>query len=225
VTLRPPIHLQQYRGHVLTVPPATEPVSLSEVKAQLVIDGTADDALLTGFIAEARQEIEDVTGLALITQTWRLSLDHWPHGQGDWWDGVRQGAIADIYANGAPAWVQMPRYPLASIVSVTAFDEAGNGTVITVPDVFDVDTYQQPGRMALKRGQTWPIALRTINAIQIDYTAGYGNAAAVPGPIKRAIRNMVAHMYSHRGDGCDAGDAYFESGAANIVGRYRVVKI
>ena len=64
-----------------------------------------------------------------------------------------------------------------------------------------------------------------VNAVQVDYTAGYGNAAAVPGPIKRAIRNMVAHMYSHRGDGCDAGDAYFESGASAIVGRYRVVKI
>jgi len=225
VTLRPAIPLQQYRGHVLTVAPATEPVSLSEVKAQLVIDGTADDALIAGFITDARQEIEDVTGLALVTQTWRLSLDHWPSGRGDWWDGVRQGAIADIYASGARAWVSMPRYPLASIASVTVFAEDGTDSAVTVADVFDVDTYQQPGRMALKRGQTWPIALRAINAIQIDYTAGYGNAAAVPGPIKRAIRNMVAHMYSHRGDGCNAGDAYHESGAANIVGRYRVVKV
>jgi hypothetical protein len=225
MSLRPSPRLHQYRGHVQTVAPATEPVTLSEVKAQLVIDGTADDALLTSFIAEARQEIEEVTGLALITQEWRLSLDHWPNGREPWWDGVRQIAISELATGGVPAWVQLPRYPLQSVDDVTVFDEPGNPASVTVANVFDVDTYQKPGRMALRRGQTWPVALRTVNAIQIDYTAGYGNAAAVPGPIKRAIRNMVAHMYSHRGDGCNAGDAYYESGASGIVGRFRVVEI
>jgi uncharacterized phiE125 gp8 family phage protein len=85
-----------------------------------------------------------------------------------------------------------------------------------------VDTYQKPGRLALKRGQVWPIALRTINAIQIDYTAGH---AQVPAPLKRAVKAMVAHMYGHRGDGCSASDAFNDSGAAEIVGRYRVVRI
>lgn len=225
MTLRPVIRLTQYRGHVLETPPATEPVSLQEVKAQLVVDGTADDALLSSFITESRHEIEEVTGLALITQSWRLSLDHWPGGREEWWDGVRQGAIADLYASGVPAWVEIPRYPLASVDTVTVFDEAGTPNVVSVASVFDIDTYQKPGRMALKRGQTWPIALRTVNAIQIEYTAGYGAAVDVPAPIKRAIKNMVAHMYSHRGDGCSAGDAYHESGAAMIVGRYQVVRL
>jgi hypothetical protein len=223
MTLRPNIPLHQYRGHVITVPPATEPVTLAEVKAQLVIDGTADDAMLTDFIAEARQELEDITGLALITQEWRLSLDRWPGAREPWWDGVRQGALSEL--SGVPGQVAMPRYPLVTIDDVTVYGLDGVGVAVDVAATFDVDTYQKPGRMALRFGQTWPIALRPTNAIEVEYTAGYGAAANVPGPIKRAIRNMVAHMYAHRGDGCNAGDAWHESGAADIAGRYAVARL
>ena len=223
MSLRPAIPLRQYRGHVLQTPPDVEPVSVQEVQAVLVIEEGQDDALIADMIAEAREEIENATGLAMVTQSWRLSLDRWPGAMADWWDGVRQIAISELYANSPVPWVHLPRYPLQTVDTVTVFNEAGAPSVITVANVFDVDPYQQPGRMALKRGQTWPIALRTINAIQIYYTAGYGNAAAVPAPLKRAIKNMVAHMYEHRG--CGASEAYEASGAAAIVGRYRVVAI
>jgi len=225
MTLRPIIRLTQYRGNVLTVAPATEPVTLAEVKGALVISDTGQDAYLTSLLEEARQEVEEVTGLALITQTWRLSLDHWPNGVEQWWDGVRQAAISELYAAGVRPWVPIPRYPLRTIASVTVFDQAGNDTAVTVADVFDVDTYQRPGRMALKSGATWPIALRDTNAIQIDYTAGYGAAVDVPAPIKRAIRQMACYMYEHRGDGCEPKDAYQASGAAAIMGRYEVKAI
>ena len=223
MSLRPAIPLHQYRGHVLIAAPATEPVTLQEIRAQLAIDGTDDDELLTDMIVEARQEIEDASGMALVTQSWRLSLDRWPNGIEEWWTGTRQGAIGNIVSR--PAWVELPRSPLASIVAVSVFDDLGAETVVDVASVFDVDTYQTPGRMALKVGKTWPIALREINAIQIDYTAGYGAAADVPAPIKRAIKAMVGYLYSHRGDDCSAGDAMAESGAGMIVGRYKVKRV
>jgi hypothetical protein len=222
MSLRPKIELRQYRGHVLTLAPATEPVTLAEIKAQLVIDDSADDALLNDMITEARQEIEDVTGIAMIAQGWRLSLDRWPGNFEPWWDGVKQASIADFALSAVPGWVSLPRYPLQQIDGVTVFAEDATSAAVTVASVFDVDTYQTPGRMALKRGQTWPIALRTINAIQIDYTAGY---AVVPAPFRRAIKNMVAYMYEHRGDGCTGGDAYVASGAADIVGKYKVIEV
>jgi uncharacterized phiE125 gp8 family phage protein len=223
MALRPVIPLTQYRGHVITAQPAIEPVSVQEVQAAIAVHG--DDDFIASLITEARQEIEEMTGLALITQSWRLSLDRWPGAREDWWDGVRQAAISEIYATGVPAWVQLPRYPLQAIDAVTVFDEASNSQTVTVGDVFDIDTYQKPGRMALRRGQTWPIALRTVNAIQIDYTAGYGAALDVPAPLKRAIRAMAAYMYEHRGDGCTGADAYAASGAAAIVGRYKVTGV
>ena len=122
--------------------------------------------------------------------------------------------------------MELPRYPLQSVSGVNVYDEAGNATAVVVATVFDVDAQQMPGRIALKSGQTWPIATREINAIELTYISGYGDAASdVPAPLKRAIRSMVAYVYAHRGDDCDMGDAYEASGAAKVAGRYRVVKI
>jgi hypothetical protein len=224
MSLRHANMISYYRGSVIEVYPSVEPVTLSEVKALLVIDGSGDDALLTDMIEESREFIEHIAGLAMITQQWRLSLDRWPMTPSPWWDGVQQMAISEL--TGQNASLQIPVWPLQTVNVVTVFDSAGTGASVTIADVFDVDTYQHPGRLSLKYGATWPIALRDTNAIQIEYTAGYGATAAdVPGPLKRAIKTIVGYMYSHRGDGCDSGDAYTESGAAAIVGRYKVVRI
>jgi len=224
MSLRAPEIINYYRGSVIQTYPAIEPVTLAEVKALLVIDGASDDSMLTDMIGEAREFIEHISGLAMITQTWRLSLDRWPVRQTPWWDGMRQMPISEL--GGIDRSLVVPVWPLQTVTAVRVFDDAGNAATVNIAATFDVDTYRQPGRISLRNGAVWPIALRTSNAIEIDYTAGYGTtAASVPGPLKRAIKAMVVHMYSHRGDGCDPGDAYQESGAAAIVGRYKVVRI
>jgi uncharacterized phiE125 gp8 family phage protein len=119
----------------------------------------------------------------------------------------------------------IPRWPLASITSITTFDENSNSTSVTVANVFDIDIYQTPGRLTLKRGQTWPVALRANNAIQIIYVSGYANAAAVPSPMKRAIKQLAAFLYSNRGDDCDPSQAYVDSGAQAIMAQYKVARI
>ena len=166
--------------------------------------------------------IEEATGIAMINQTWRLSLDAWPSQRADWWDGVRQGAIADI--NGAPDYVYLPRYPLASIDAVTVYDDAGTPASVVVAETFNVDTYQKPGRMVLRNGATWPIALRNSNAIDVDYIAGFGaTAASVPPTLRRAVKQVAAYLYSHTGDDCTPDDALGAAGA--LLGAYRVKRI
>lgn len=225
MSLRTPVIMNQYRGSVLVTGPAIEPVTLSEIKRHMRVDDGAEDQYIFDAIAEARQEIEDQSGLALITQSWRLTLDHWPRQREEWWDGVRQSSITELYGPQSYASLILPRYPLQSITSVTVYDEASNSESVVVADVFDVDTYQRPGRMRLKSGATWPIALRPTNAIEIVYVAGFGAAGStVPAPIKRAIRNMATYLYEHRGD-CGSEDAYYASGADKIIAKYRPAKI
>ena len=101
------------------------------------------------------------------------------------------------------------------------YDEASNETSVTVADTFDVDPYSIPGRMTLKAGQTWPVALRANNAIEIAFVAGYTSAANVPATFKRAVKQLAAYNYSHRGDECDPADAYRASGAEAIMAQYR----
>lgn len=226
MTLRAPVAVNTPRANVRQTPPAVEPVSLSEIKAHLAVDTSADDALLTAMIGEAREEIEQMSGLAMISQTWRMTIDRWPGGRQEWWDGVRDGSISELFGPASAGKLSLPVYPLISVQAVTVYDEASNATSVNIANTFDIDTQSRPGRLGLKYGATWPIALRPTNAIQIDYTAGFGTVAgAVPGPLKLAIKVLVAYLYSHRGDNCDPAQAWHASGAAGIVGEYRVKRI
>jgi hypothetical protein len=217
--------LYQHRGHVRTVAPAVEPVTADELRAQLFETGdTLPDATANDLIAEAREMIEEFTGLALITQTWRLALDNWPGGREMWWDGMRQMPISEIYAKGSLRAVELPRYPLQSVSSVTVFDDADNGAVVNVAAAFVVDPYRKPGRMVLRDGATWPVALRAANAIEVVYVAGYGaSATAVPAALKRAVKQVAAYLYTHNGDGCTVEDAL--AGARQMLDAYSVKRI
>jgi uncharacterized phiE125 gp8 family phage protein len=226
MSLRAAVPLYQPRGLVLTSAPASEPVTASELRTHLRTDSTElPDAEANALITDARTEIENMTAVAFITQSWRLAIDRWPAGGEAWWDGVREMSITELYNSNTIQSLDLPRWPLASITSVTTYDEASNATSVTVANVFDVDTYRTPGRITLKRGQTWPIALRGSNAIEIVYVSGYANAAAVPSPLKRAVKQLAAFLYSNRGDDCDPSQAYVDSGAQAIMAQYKVARI
>lgn len=224
MSLRAPISYSAHRGHRIKTAPLVEPVSAAELRGHLRLDDTSEDTYLGTLISEARQFIEDMSGLALIDQTWTLTLDTWPHAERNkWWDGVEQGHISQL--QGQALAVALPRYPLSSISSVKVYDEESNETTVTVATSFDVDTDSMPGRLALQSGATWPAALRPTNAIKIEYVAGFGTAATnVPAALKRAVRILAAYMYEHRGD-CDNGNAMVDSGAQALVDSYRVVRV
>jgi len=225
MTLRPAKLLYQYRGHKQTTAPSVEPVTAAELRTHLRETATGlPDTEAEGYIAEAREYIEEQTGIALITQTWLMALDRWPSGQEPWWSGTRQGAISELA--GPSREVRLPRYPLQSIDSVTVYDEASNATVVSVAATFDVDTYQTPGRLTLKSSATWPVALRDTNGVEVSYISGYGDAATdVPAAIRGAVRRMAGYHYANRGDGCGVGNAYTMSGAETAMRAYMVARI
>lgn len=225
MSLRSTINLYQDRGSKIVTNPESEPVSLMDVKQYLRIDDNSEDSIIADQIMEARRLIEDQINLAFISQTWRLALDQWPAGGEAWWDGVREMSISELYRSNMLQSVMLPRWPLVSITSITTYDEDSNSTSITTANVFDVDTYRTPGRLTLKRGQTWPVALRANNAIEIVYVAGYANAAAVPSTMKRAVKQLAAFLYAHRGDDCDPSQAYVDSGAESIMAQFKVARI
>lgn len=223
MSLIPTVKMYQREGYTLTTAPAVEPVTAAELRAHLNVAADSDASLVV-MITAAREDIENATGLALITQVWTLSLDRWPGGAEEWWDGVREAHINSIRRTGGA--VTLRRSPVQTVDAITAYGEDDVGAVVSVSGTFIVDTANMPGRLVIRNGATWPVALRAANAIEIRYTAGYGDAGAdVPGPIKRAIMQLAAYAYSHRGDDCDLGDAYFASGAAAVMARYKVARI
>ncbi len=167
----------------LVTPPAAEPVSLTEAKQHARIDTDADDALITGLIAAARQWAEKATGRAFMTQTWQLAID-----------------AAPLPYGGVKTAINLPRAPLQSVASVEIFDD-DDAAVAWPEENYFVDTVREPGRLALRSGCVWPAPARATNGIVVTYVGGYGSdAASVPAPIRTAICQLVAHWYEHRGD-------------------------
>ena len=69
------------------------------------------------------------------------------------------------------------------------------------PALYQVDAASAPARLALKGIFAPPLTnLRAIDAVAVEFTAGYGDAGAVPQPIKQAILMTIADLCSHRGD-------------------------
>jgi len=219
MALKNTIKYVDYRGHTLETAPATEPVTAADVKNQLELDvsDTSKDSQIELYITAARQLVEEFTGLALITQVWKLTLDRWPSNQTKWWDGVRDGAVQDLVESGRASQILLPRYPLQSVDTITADDAA-----VTIADVFITDTAQKPGRLIVKRGATWPVILDNANGIEITYSAGYGaNATDVPAALRLAIIQIAAYMFEHRGD-CNTENVIDKSGASVLLKSYMI---
>ncbi len=153
---------------ILLEGPAVEPVLLSEMKAHLRLDAAAEDDLLGGLIAAARVAVETEIRRVLIAQRWRAVFDDWL------WDGLL-----------------LPVAPALSVQAVRAIDRDGAAATI---DPGDVEFEPADGSVRVI-GSPPP---RT-DRIQVDFTAGYGAAgAAVPPPLRQAIRLLVTHWYEHR---------------------------
>ncbi len=160
----------------LVTAPAAEPVSLAEAKAHLRVDITEDDSLITALITAARQHAEAITRRQLVTATWDLTLDGWPDGD----------------------TILMPLPPLQGVTSIT-YKDSGETVYALLATDYIVDKAEEPGRIVLAYGKTWPsAALYPAAAITVRFTAGYGDAAAVPQAIKQAILLLVAHWYENR---------------------------
>lgn len=215
----------QFRGLVRTVEPTGLPVSLVDIKAMVGIadDDTTFDDMLDALVRVATDYVEEQTGAALLTQTWRLSLDNLPSNRNEWWDGTRELPVT--YLDGIGRFIELPRWPVQSVTSVTLYDDEDDATVVDSA-IYYVDTDRRPGRIALRRDEIWPtVVLRAANGVQVVFVAGYGSDPCdVPGPLVQAIKMMAAFLFEHRGE-CDVGDAATRSGAALMLGQYKVRRL
>ncbi|MGE5260788.1 MAG: head-tail connector protein [Actinomycetota bacterium] len=68
-----------------------------------------------------------------------------------------------------------------------------------------MSTCSRSQRRLVLKGAVPTVAARAVNAFEIAFTAGYGGAADdVPGPIKQALKLLVAHWFERRRRSCSA---------------------
>jgi uncharacterized phiE125 gp8 family phage protein len=158
----------------LVVPPDGFAVSREQAKTHLRVEITDDDAYIEDLIAACSQHLEQMTGLKLITQTWRQYADAMP-------------------ANGC---FRLEVAPVQGIAAMTVYDADGNGTVIA-PQSLELDAVSHPARLLV---HDMAAPGRAMNGIEIDIVAGFGDTAVdVPEGLRRALLLLVAHAYEFRG--------------------------
>ncbi len=165
----------------LITPPSSEPISVADMKTQLQVDSTFtdDDALIADMISSAREEIEAITGRAIMPQQWLLATDWWPVYR--WWDYAPSRSDYDALGNyNFMGWrwnqsqtISIPRPPLISINSVTYVPQAGGAAQAIDLTTIQIDAISEPGRILPAVGSYWPIASPQANSVQITFTAGY----------------------------------------------------
>jgi hypothetical protein len=214
-----------HRGLRLITGPTVEPVVAAELRNFLKTDAaTLGDSEADLLISQARNFLEEESGIAFNTQTWEVAFDTWPGHAEPWWDGVRELPVTELYSGPARA-IELPRYPLIALTSVKTYSENSTETVVVVADTFNVDVVSRPGRMSLKQGLTWPIATREINAIVMQFTAGFGPLSTdIPAILRSAVLNLAGYYHDHQGE-CDMRQAAKMSGAMDMLSSYRVARL
>ena len=188
---------------ILLTPPALEPVSLADAKHFLRVEHDDDDDVISALIAAARVHVEVKTRRALIDQTWRLTRDVWP--------ASRRLPIVPV--------------PLQEVTAIRVFDADGVPHALDVDD-FAIDRLSAPAVLAFARS-----AMRApgklASGIEIDIVAGYGDEPdAVPGPLRQAIRMLVAHWYENRGVIAASGEvASMPVSVASLLAPFRVLSL
>lgn len=166
-----------------TVAPTLMPVTLEEAKSELdILDDTSQDLKIIRKVMEAADQVERDSRRVLMTQTWQLFMDEFPCGP-----------------------IELRKVPVQSVTFIKYYD---GGTLNTLSSsVYQTDLVSEPCRILPIYGEIWPsVDCDKLNAVQVEFVAGYTAQASVPHVAKAAVLYALRRSYY----GCgDLGDNYW----------------
>jgi uncharacterized phiE125 gp8 family phage protein len=177
-----------------TAAPDELPVSVDDVRFDLRLIDTSQDAAIESYIAAAVEELDGKDGSlgrALVNQSWELILDAFP----------------------CASEIKIPLPPLQEVTGITYIDTNGDEQTLAT-SVYAVDSASEPGVVSLKYGQVWPATRCQRGAVTIAFTCGYGVCGDVPQSIRDAIKLKVADRLDQQSNNAAAID--------RLLFRYRV---
>lgn len=164
------------QGTIVTTPPTEHPLSVADAKLQLRIDpeDTDQDAHIGKLCASAHRKIEHELGYPILQQTRQTHLFGFP--------------VGPIWLGGGAG---------LEVTALRHFDATGTLQTVASTD-YVVDAISRPATVAPAPTKTWPSAQRRAGAVQIDWTAGWANPAAVPEDLLHAMKLLVGHWDQNR---------------------------
>jgi uncharacterized phiE125 gp8 family phage protein len=151
-----------------------EPVTAAQVRDQLRQDETAQDTMIDLLITAAREGVEKYLGRTLNTTTYNIFYDDFP------------------------TTIELPRPPYQSVTHVKYYDSDGVQQTLTAVTDYQTDLISEPARIEAAYGTTWPTSRAILNAVEVRYVAGYGDAADdVPQPIRQLVTAIAVDLFEH----------------------------
>jgi len=190
--------MNEWTRLVRTGAPVSAALNLAEAKRHLRVLHDDDDAEIEAMVAAAEAAIEGPNGIgiALLSQTWRMSLDYFP------------------------CEIVVPLGPVTAVTSVTYRDAAGAEQTVSGLR-YDLD--QQPLRIWPARDASWPSIYCEPGAVKVTFVCGHSE---LPQDLRWALLLLVGHFYENReAVTIDANAAELPMGVASILERYRVGRV
>lgn len=155
-----------------TSAPVALALTMAEAKQALRIeeDDTSLDTMISIWVAGITAEAEAQTRRAFVNRGMRVTLDVFP-------DAIQLSA------------------PTFSVEAVRFLDPDGVTQTLDPADYY-VDRVTIPGYIVPARGKAWPATESHVNAVSVDYTAGYGpTAATVPDTVRLYILARLQELW------------------------------
>jgi len=158
-----------------TSAPSVEPVTATNQKDWMRVDGSDEDTLIGNLAAASRAYIEMSTGRQMITATWVYKLSTFPSGD-----------------------IVLPISPLQSVTSITYVD-TDDATQTWSSALYTVDTASDMGRIRPIYDEDYPTNRGYIGDVTITFVAGYGDASSdVPDTALTAIKLLASNWFENR---------------------------
>ena len=160
----------------LITAPVKQLITTDDAKTHLREDASANDAYIDDLVLSATSMFESETEKQLLTATWEYYLDAFP------------------------TVINLPYGPVQSVVSIKYYDTDGTEQTLSTSD-YDVAIEGNIARIQSKTAG-WPTTDEdTLNAVIVQYTAGYGDDPYdVPQDIISAVRLILGDLYDKRED-------------------------
>lgn len=182
--------------------PDRRAITLTEAKAHVRQEETADDNLIRTMTDGAIARAQTITRRQFITAKYEMRFDRFPH------------------------WFEFPRPPLQAVESdgIKYIDNNGDEQTFDAAK-YIVDTFRTIGRVVLKSGESWPSVDDEINVVRVQFVAGYGDDPNdVPEDIREAIKLILGHFYENREDSIvGTSVTSIPQGALDLLGGHRIL--
>ena len=160
---------------VQTSAPSVEPVTTTNQKDWMRVDGSDEDTIIGNLAAASRAYIEMSTGRQMITATWEYKFKTFPTGD-----------------------IVIPISPLQSVSSITYVDSASD-TQTWSSALYTVDTSSDMGRVRPIYNEDFPDSRGYAQDVVVTFIAGYGDASSdVPDTALTAIKLLASNWFENR---------------------------